>query len=315
MAIHIRRGWELPESAATPEHLVLGRRKAMLGLGSILAAGTIVHPAGAQEAASGVAAMRNPRFEPGRALTAEREATTYNNYYEFGTSKSVSPIAQRLPQRPWTLKLDGMVETPLELGLDDLLKKVSLEERVLRHRCVEAWAMTVPWSGFPMSALLKMVSPQASAKYVVFETAAERSVMPGLRQSWFPWPYKEGCTIAEAGNELCFMAVGLYGKPVPPQNGGPIRVLFPWKYGFKSGKAITRITFTDQRPVSFWEKLQNTEYGFWANVNPEVPHPRWSQARERLLGSGEMVPTRLFNGYADFVANMYTDIKGENLYL
>jgi sulfoxide reductase catalytic subunit YedY len=314
MPIHTRRGWELPESAATPEHLVLGRRKAMLGLGSILAAGTAIHPASAQDAPS-MAAMRNPRFEPGRALTAEREATNYNNYYEFGTSKGVASVAQRLPQRPWTVKLDGMVETPVELGLDELLKKVSLEERVLRHRCVEAWAMTVPWTGFPMSALLKMVSPLASAKYVVFETAADRATMPGLRQSWFPWPYKEGCTIAEAGNELCFMAVGLYGKPVPPQNGGPVRVLFPWKYGFKSGKAITRITFTDQRPVSFWEKLQASEYGFWANVNPAVPHPRWSQARERLLGSGEMVPTQLFNGYADFVAGMYTDIKGENLYL
>lgn len=314
MPIHIRRGWELPESAATPERIVLGRRKAVLGLGGILAAGTLIHPAAAQDAPS-MAAMRNPRFEPGRALTAEREATTYNNYYEFGSSKSIASAAQRFPQRPWTIKLDGMVETPQEIGLEDLLKKVSLEERVLRHRCVEAWAMTVPWTGFPMSALLRMAQPLSSAKYVVFETAADRSVMPGLRQSWYPWPYREGCTIAEAGNELCFMAVGLYGKPVPPQNGGPIRVLFPWKYGFKSGKAITRITFTDQRPVSFWEKLQASEYGFWANVNPQVPHPRWSQARERLLGSGEMVPTKLFNGYGEFVAGLYTDIKGENLYL
>ena len=314
MPIHIPRGWELPESAATPEHLVLGRRKAALGLGSILAAGTLGRPALAQDAPS-MAAMRNPRFEAGRALTPEKDAASYNNYYEFGTSKSIAASAQRLPQRPWTVKLDGMVENPQELGLDDLLKKVSLEERVLRHRCVEAWAMTVPWTGFPMSALLKLAAPMASAKYVVFETAADRSTMPGLRQSWYPWPYKEGCTIAEAGNELCFMAVGLYGKPVPAQNGGPIRVLFPWKYGFKSGKAITRISFTDQRPVSFWEKLQASEYGFWANVNPAVPHPRWSQANERLLGSDERVPTKLFNGYADFVAGMYTDVKGENLYL
>jgi len=314
MPIHIPRGWELPESAATPEHIVLGRRKAALGLGSILAAGALGRPALAQDAAS-MAAMRNPRFEAGRALTPEKDAASYNNYYEFGTSKSIAASAQRLPQRPWTVKLDGMVENPQELGLDDLLKKVSLEERVLRHRCVEAWAMTVPWTGFPMSALLKLAAPMASAKYVVFETAADRSTMPGLRQSWYPWPYKEGCTIAEASNELCFMAVGLYGKPVPAQNGGPIRVLFPWKYGFKSGKAITRISFTDQRPVSFWEKLQASEYGFWANVNPAVPHPRWSQANERLLGSDERVPTKLFNGYADFVASMYTDVKGENLYL
>jgi sulfoxide reductase catalytic subunit YedY len=314
MRIRTPRGWELPESAATPEHLVLGRRKAALGLGSILAAGAFAGPALAQDAA-GMAAMRNPRFEPARALTPEKDATNYNNYYEFGVSKSVAPAAQRLPQRPWNVKLDGMVEKEQEFALDDLLKRVNLEERVLRHRCVEAWAMTVPWTGFPMSQLLKIAAPSASARYVVFETAAERSVMPGLRQSWYPWPYKEGCTLAEAGNELCFMAVGLYGKAVPPQNGGPLRVLFPWKYGFKSAKAITRITFTDQRPVSFWEKLQKSEYGFWANVNPEVPHPRWSQASERLLGSGEMVPTKLFNGYAEFVSSLYTDVKGENLYL
>ena len=244
MPVHIRRGWELPESAATPEHLVLGRRKAALGLGTILAAGALGRPALAQDAA-GMAAMRNQRFEPARALTPEKDATSYNNYYEFGVSKNIASAAQRLPQSPWTIKLDGMVEKEQEIGLDDLLKRVSLEERVLRHRCVEAWAMTVPWTGFPVSQLLKMAAPLSSAKYVVFETAADRSVMPGLRQSWYPWPYKEGCTIAEAGNELCFMAVGLYGKPVPPQNGGPMRVLFPWKYGFKSAMAITRVTFTD----------------------------------------------------------------------
>jgi sulfoxide reductase catalytic subunit YedY len=314
MPVHIRRGWELPETAVTPEHIVLGRRKAALGLGTILAAGALGRSALAQDAA-GMAAMRNPRFEPARALTPEKDATNYNNYYEFGVSKSIASTAQRLPQSPWTIKLDGMVEKEQEIGLDDLLKRVTLEERVLRHRCVEAWAMTVPWTGFQVSQLLKIAAPLSSAKYVIFETAADRSVMPGLRQSWYPWPYKEGCTIAEAGNELCFMAVGLYGKRVPPQNGGPVRVLFPWKYGFKSGKSITRITFTDKRPVSFWEKLQSSEYGFWANVNPEVPHPRWSQARERLLGSGEQVPTKLFNGYGEFVSSLYTDIKGENLYL
>jgi sulfoxide reductase catalytic subunit YedY len=252
---------------------------------------------------------------PERALTAEKEATTYNNYYEFGASKNVVSAAQRFPQRPWSIKIDGMVEKPLELGLDDLLKKVSLEERVLRHRCVEAWAMTVPWTGFPVSELVKLAAPLASAKYMMFETASDRSTMPGLRQSWYPWPYQDGCTMAEAGNELCFMAVGLYGKPVPAQNGGPMRILFPWKYGFKSVKSITKITITDQRPVGFWEKLQNSEYGFWANVNPQVPHPRWSQASERLLGSGEQVPTKLFNGYGEFVAGIYTDLQSEKLYL
>lgn len=316
MPIRIPRGWELPESAATPEHLVLGRRKA-LGLGGLIAAGAALpwQGARAQQAASPMAAMRNPAFRPERALTPEKDATSYNNYYEFGSSKNVASAAARLPQRPWTLKLEGMVDKPQELGLDDLLKKVSLEERVLRHRCVEAWAMTVPWTGFPMAELLKLAGPQPGAKFVEFHTVADRGTMPGLRQSWYPWPYVEGCTLAEAANELCFMVVGLYGKPVPPQNGGPIRVLFPWKYGFKSGKAITTIRFTDKRPVSFWEQLQPTEYGFWANVNPEVPHPRWSQAHERLLGSNERVPTKLFNGYGEYVASLYAGLEKEKLYL
>lgn len=315
MPIRIPRGWELPESAATPEHLVLGRRKA-LGLGGLIAAGAALpwQGAAAQEAAP-MAAMRNPAYRPERALTPEKDATGYNNYYEFGSGKNVTAAAARLPQRPWTLKLEGMVDKPQELDLDDLLKRVSLEERVLRHRCVEAWAMTVPWTGFPMAELLKLAGPQSGARFVEFHTVADRAVMPGLRQSWYPWPYVEGCTLAEAANELCFMAVGLYGKPVPAQNGGPIRVLFPWKYGFKSGKAITTIRFTDKRPVSFWEQLQPTEYGFWANVNPEVPHPRWSQAHERLLGSNERVPTKLFNGYGEFVAGLYAGLEKERLYL
>lgn len=312
MPIRIPRGWELPESAATPEHLVLGRRKA-LGLGAGLIAGGLAMPSLAQEA--GMAAMRNTRYAADRALTSERDATSYNNYYEFGSGKSVGGPAQRLRQSPWTIRLEGMVEKPQEIGLEDLLKRVSLEERVLRHRCVEAWAMTVPWTGFAMSELLKIAAPLSSAKYVVFETVRDPSVMPGLRQSWYPWPYTEGCTIEEAGNELCFLAVGLYGKPVPAQNGGPIRVLFPWKYGFKSGKSLAAIRFTDTRPVSFWEKLQPSEYGFWANVNPEVPHPRWSQASERLLGSNERVPTRLFNGYGAFVADLYQGLQSERLYL
>ena len=319
MMIRIRRGWELPESAASPEPLVLGRRKALLGglglgLGGTIGGGLLAGPAAAQEAPA-MAAMRNPRFRPERAITPERDVTTYNNYYEFGGSKNIHAAAQRLPQRPWTIKLEGMIGKPQELDLDDLLKKVTLEERVLRHRCVEAWGMTAPWTGFPLSELLKLAEPQAGAKYVVFETIADRATMPGLRQSWYPWPYTEGCTIAEAGNELCFMAVGLFGKPVPPQNGGPIRVLFPWKYGFKSGKSISRIRFTDQRPVGYWEKLQSSEYGFWANVNPAVPHPRWSQARERLLGSNEQVPTQIYNGYGEFVADLYTGVKDEQLFL
>jgi sulfoxide reductase catalytic subunit YedY len=258
--------------------------------------------------------MRNTRYAPGRDITAERDATTFNNFYEFGSHKSISREAQRLPQRPWTVKVEGMVETPREFGIEDLLRTMPIEERVYRLRCVEAWSMVVPWTGFPLSALLSQVNPLASAKYVVFETAALPRVMPGLRQSWYPWPYTEGCTIAEAGNELSFMVVGAYGKLLPPQNGGPIRFHQPWKYGFKAGKSIVTIKLTDQRPVSFWERIQAQEYGFWANVNPEVGHPRWSQASERVIGTSERIPTRLFNGYADFVSSLYTGLQDERLW-
>ena len=219
-----------------------------------------------------------------------------------------------MPLRPWTLKVEGMVEQPREFAIDDLLRTMPIEERVYRMRCVEAWAMTVPWSGFQLSALLDQVRPLASARYVVFETAAMPAVMPGLRQSWYPWPYTEGCTVAEARNELTFMATGIYGRALPQQNGGPVRVLFPWKYGFKSGKSIVRIRLTDRRPTSYWEQIQASEYGFWANVNPAVAHPRWSQATERLLGSNERVPTRIFNGYGEFVADLYRGLENERLW-
>jgi len=302
MRIINRPGWHLPDSAATAEHVAFGRRRALLAAGGILAAtGVRAQPAGAP-------AMRNPRYRPERALSEEADATTYNNYYEFSGGKNLWRAAARLPQRPWTVRIEGMVEQPRTIDIDDLLKQVSLEERVYRHRCVEAWAMTVPWTGFPAAELLRIAAPLSSAKYVMLETAALPQVMPGLRQSWYPWPYQEGMTVAEAGNELAFIATGLYGKALPPQNGGPIRLVLPWKYGFKGTKSITRIVFTDTRPVSFWEKIQPSEYGFWANVNPEVPHPRWSQASERLLGTNERVPTKIYNGYGEFVAPLYTGI-------
>ncbi|BDG72619.1 protein-methionine-sulfoxide reductase catalytic subunit MsrP [Roseomonas fluvialis] len=311
MQIRIPRGWEIPDSAATPEHLVMGRRKAF-GLGAALAglAGT----AQAQGVPALPAAMRNTRFVPGRDISPERDVTTFNNFYEFGTSKSISREAQRLPQRPWTLKVDGMVETPREFAIDDLLRTMPVEERVYRLRCVEAWSMVVPWTGFPLSALLALVKPLGSARYVAFETAALPAVMPGLRQSWYPWPYVEGCTIAEAANDLSFMVVGAYGKALPPQNGGPIRFHQPWKYGFKAGKSLVKITLTDRRPVSFWERIQPQEYGFWANVNPEVAHPRWSQASERTLGSNARIPTQLFNGYGEFVSDLYSGLQNERLW-
>jgi sulfoxide reductase catalytic subunit YedY len=332
MRIHRRRGWEIPDSQATPEAAVLNRRAMM----ALAGAGAMLLPAaearaqwlfGRRDATPAdpwarnptdvpdlPPAMRNTRYQPERALTGEREPVTYNNFYEFGSDKGIWNLAQKMPTRPWTIKVDGMVEQAAEFDVDDLIRRIGIEERVYRLRCVEAWAMTVPWSGFQLSKLLDIVKPLGSAKYVRFETAQVPPHMVGLRQSWYPWPHIEGCTIEEAGNELTFMPVGLYGRPLPAQNGGPFRVLFPWKYGFKSGKSLARITLTDERPKSFWETLQGSEYGFWANVNPEVPHPRWSQATERLIGSNERVPTRIFNGYGEFVASLYTGLQGERLW-
>lgn len=314
MHIIRRKGWEIPESQVTPEAVMLNRRS-LLGAGLGAGAATILAPsligsARAQAPAAMTTPRPNPTYVAGRAITDEKEATTFNNYYEFGTSKNIWRAAQALPQRPWKIKLDGMIKQPRELDIDDLLKTVSLEERVYRHRCVEAWAMTVPWSGFPISQLIKLAEPLGSAKYVVFITANDKS-MPGLRQSWYPWPYTEGVTIEEAANDLAFLATGLYGKPLPPQNGGPIHLILPWKYGFKGTKSIARITFTDQRPKSFWETIQGQEYGFWGNVNPDVPHPRWSQATERLLGIDERVPTRIYNGYGEFVAPLYAGLENK----
>jgi sulfoxide reductase catalytic subunit YedY len=310
MHIMRRRGWEIPERLVTPEHLVVRRRTALAG-----AAAAIIAPAFSSAAwAENEAPPRNPTYTVDRSLTAEGIATTYNNYYEFSESKNLWRDAQALPQRPWSITIAGMVAKPRTIDIDDLLKQVQLEERVYRHRCVEAWAMTVPWTGFPLSALVKLADPQAAAKYVVFETIQDKT-MPGLDAPFYPWPYIEGLTMAEATNDLAFLVTGLYGKPVPPQNGGPIRLVTPWKYGFKSAKAIVKITFTDNRPHTFWEAIQPSEYGFWANVNPAVAHPRWSQASERLIGTDERVPTKLFNGYAEFVGGLYADIKGEKLFM
>jgi sulfoxide reductase catalytic subunit YedY len=207
-----------------------------------------------------------------------------------------------------------MVEKPREIGVDDLLKMVSLEERVYRHRCVEAWSMVVPWTGFPLKALVDIMKPTSSAKYIRMETFLDPKVAPEQRGFW-PWPYVEGLTMAEATNELTFMVTGAYGKPLANSFGAPIRLHTPWKYGFKSVKSIVRISFTDQRPKTFWEQSGPTEYGFWANVNPQVPHPRWSQATEEVLGTGERIPTRLFNGYGEYVAGLYKGLEKEKLYM
>jgi sulfoxide reductase catalytic subunit YedY len=324
MLIQRRRGWEIPDREATPEALMLGRR-GLLGAAAgagVLAAGTAPARAWSLFGAGAappvelkpLTAPRNAKYDGGRPLTDEREATTYNNYYEFGMSKSVYDAAAALKTDPWTVELAGLVKTPRTLGFDDLMKQMKLEERVYRHRCVEAWAMTVPWVGFPLADLIKLAEPLGSAKFVKFTTLADPKTMPGLRQSWYPWPYTEGLTMQEAMNELTFLSVGMYGKTIPPQDGAPIRLTVPWKYGFKSAKSIVKVEFTDEQPKTFWQQLQDSEYGFWANVNPAVPHPRWSQAEERLLGAGESVPTKIWNGYGEFVAAMYADKTKERLF-
>jgi sulfoxide reductase catalytic subunit YedY len=322
MLIKKIHGWEIPEAQVTPEHVFLNRRQFVAALG--VGAATAIGGAGAARAMADPSAglypvATNPAFkDAGRAVTPKEINTTYNNFYEFGTSKAISSAAQALKIRPWEIRIDGEIEKEMTIGIDDLLKKVQLEERVYRHRCVEAWSMVVPWSGFALKHLVDIAKPLASAKYLRFETFNDPEMAagqrPGLFGSSLPWPYTEGVTIEEAANDLAFLATGAYGAPVPNSMGAPIRLHLPWKYGFKSIKSIVRVSFTKERPVSFWEELQASEYGFWANVNPEVPHPRWSQASERVLGTGDRIPTQLFNGYGEFVAHLYEGKEGEVLY-
>ena len=322
MFLRKRRGWEVRESAATPESAYHDRRRLLQGIaaGSILAAGFGAAPglAAAEEAdpsAGLYPAPRNAKYTLDRPLTDAKYSTTYNNFYEFGTDKDVWEAAQDLKVRPWTIKIDGLVEKPITLGIDDLLKKVALEERLYRHRCVEAWSMAVPWTGFPLSALVDLAKPLGSAKYLKTETFLDPKMAPEQNKFFYPWPYVEGVTMAEAGNELAFLVTGMYGKPLPKQDGAPLRLVLPWKYGFKSAKSIVHFEFVEKRPVSYWETLESSEYGFWANVNPAVPHPRWSQAQERVLGIGERRPTLIWNGYGDFVAHMYDGLQGERLFM
>ena len=305
-----RRGWEVSEAKVTPQQSAHGRRRVLT-----VGAAALVAPSLLADRALAQGVPRDLKYKPGRDITPEADATTYNNFYEFGTDKSIYRAAQRLPISPWSISIEGMVSKPRKVDLDDLLKQVQLEERIYRHRCVEGWAMTVPWTGFPLSALVKLAEPTASARYIDFQTLSDPKTMPGVRASAFDWPYNEGVTMAEAMNDLSFMVTGMYGKSLPKQDGAPIRLVLPWKYGFKSAKSIVKITFTDTQPSTFWESLQPAEYGFWANVNPAVPHPRWSQATERLLGSDERVPTQIYNGYGEFVAPLYSNLGNEKLFM
>ena len=320
MMIGRKRDWELPEREATPEAVYRDRRRFMQGAaaGAILAGTPLGAGAtliGDDPTAGLYPVERNPAYVLDRPLTDEETATTYNNFYEFGSDKSIWRRAkENLRIRPWTVHVDGMVEEPFEIGIDDLLAKVALEERLYRHRCVEAWAMAVPWSGFPMKRLVELAKPLSGARYVRMETFHDSDMASGQREFWYPWPYVEGVTIEEATNELAFLVTGLYGKPVPSQNGAPLRLVLPWKYGFKSIKSLVRFTFTDEKPKSFWEVVQGSEYGFWANVNPDVPHRRWSQKRERMIGTDEYRETQLYNGYGAQVAHLYAGMSGKVLF-
>lgn len=306
MLIQKKPSWFIPENEATAESAYLNRRQILAAMGFGIAGGMGILPSLAEAAISGIPAPRNPAYQLDRDITPEDNVTTYTNFYEFGSSKNIWRKAKRLKPDPWQVTIDGMVEEKIKIDASDLIAQLGdQEERLYRHRCVEAWAMAVPWSGVPLANLVKLANPKPEAKYLQMETFLDPSIAPGQKQRWYPWPYVEGLTLAEATNELAFLATGIYGKPMPAQNGAPIRLVTPWKYGFKSVKSITRFTFTDKQPVSFWEQLNGNEYGFWANVNPDVPHPRWSQKTERLLGSNKNVRTQLYNGYGEQVAGLY----------
>ena len=307
MLIKNRKSWEIPETQATPEHLFFNRRALLTGAGAI--GGALALPSlgsAADDPSAGLyPAQRNEAFKLDRAVTPEKVNASYNNFYEFGMSKNVTDAAAALKTRPWSVKIDGLCNAPQELAIDDLIKRMQIEERLYRHRCVEAWSMSIPWSGFPLSKIVALADPKPEAKYLRFETFKDPKVAPGQKQVWYPWPYVEGVTLDEAKNDLAFMVTGAYGKPLLNQFGAPIRLALPWKYGFKSIKSIVRISFVAEQPKSYWEQLQGGEYGFWANVNPAVPHPRWSQATEEVIGTGNRVPTQLYNGYAEQVAGLY----------
>ena len=313
-----RRGWDIPDRLATPEHLFFNRRALLAGGASALA---MAPGMAAAQRVSDLAKMpdptadlypakRNETYKLDRPITEEKINANYNNFYEFGSTKNVTDAAQALRIRPWTVKIDGLVEKPIEIGIDDLIRKMTLEERTYRMRCVEAWSMAIAWTGFPVAKLVDFARPLGSAKYLRMETFMDPKMAPGQRQRWYPWPYIEGLSMAEATNDLAFLATGAYGHPMVKQHGAPLRLAVPWKYGFKSIKSIVRFSFTEERPKGMWESLQAAEYGFWANVNPAVAHPRWSQATEEVIGTGERRPTLLFNGYGEYVADIYKGMEG-----
>jgi len=342
--MHRKKIWNLPDHEVTDERVVLNRRAFMRGAASGVAGLSVAGLIGCDRATPETPAAtdlsgpplampdigtdpqnpfdvgidrvptafrpapRNPAFTVRRELTDPEVAATVNNYYEFTREQEdVWKTVSGFETRPWTLEVTGACHAPKVFDIDDLLHRMPHEERVYRFRCVEAWAMVVPWTGFPLAKLLEEVRPTSSAKYVRFVTARRLTQMPGTRTPWFPFPYYEALRIDEATNILALMVTGMYGKPLPRQNGAPIRLIVPWMYGFKSIKSIVRIELTEERPGTFWNDLESDEYDFFGNVNPKVPHPRWPQKDEQLLGTGgRFVPTLEYNGYADLVAHMYS---------
>lgn len=316
--------WNTLENRITPESVFYNRRrfmKTLIGAGIGASAMSLMgcqntQGAEAVEALAGLSDLSfrsNDNFVEGdRPLTGRVVAATYNNFYEFGGTKNIWESAQSLPTDEWKVEVTGLVNNPITYDLDDLTNAFDLEERVYRFRCVEAWSMVVPWIGFPMRALLEAADPQSSAKFVRFSTYYDPSITtgPGLRSSFLPWPYTEGLRIEEMANELAFFAVGIYGQTLPKQHGAPIRMVVPWKYGFKGAKSIVKIEFVDAQPATYWNTINSYEYKFESNVDPEVPHPRWSQREEKLLQPGsefsyEVVPTLPYNGYGEYVADLY----------
>ena len=306
---------DIRPSEITPEDVYLSRRRFLRGIGAV---GVITGVPGAALAQTvmGVSVVRelayrpNPRYSTDEAKNTYEEITGYNNFYEFGTDKGdPARYAGRLRTRPWSLAIEGEAEKTGVFDLEDILAPHALEERIYRLRCVEAWSMVIPWIGFPLGELVKRFRPTSRAKYLQFTTLLDPKQMPGQRYPVVDWPYVEGLRMDEAMHPLALLAVGLYGKVMPNQNGAPIRLVVPWKYGFKSIKSIVSIRFTEQRPRSSWERALPREYGFYANVNPDVDHPRWSQKTERRIGAGTLwsprQPTRMFNGYAEQVASLY----------
>jgi len=315
----IRRAGDIPSSEITPKDIYLNRRKFLAGAamaGAAAAAGLgmreLISPSTVAHAGNKIDGIKKSPFSTTETITPSKDVTNYNNYYEFSTDKyGPAGLAKNLRTRPWKVKIEGVVDKKQELDVDTINKMAPPEERIYRHRCVEGWSIVVPWIGFSLSELIKRVNPQSKAKFVEFTSLADPSQMPGIRTSVLNWPYVEGLRMDEAMNPLALLCFGMYGEELPNQDGAPLRVVLPWKYGFKSAKAIVRIRFTEKQPLNSWSAATPNEYGFYANVNPNVDHPRWSQAKERRLGEFSKRPTLMFNGYGDQVASLYSgmDLK------